>query len=124
MSELATWFASLFLQKRSRLREYGLRFLFRQHGFDEILIENMGGFLTGQAYLWMFWVWEGLSDQELARAGCILASSWPTYSRGQDWPEFCACAWLPGGTRRGCRICGRNFSLIKGDLRTPPHESL
>ena len=34
-----------------RFSEYGMRYLFERHGFAEIDIVNMGGFLTTQAYL-------------------------------------------------------------------------
>ena len=51
-----------------RFSEYGLRFLFQRYGFDEVIIENMGGFLTTQAYLWMFWAWERLSRSRWQRS--------------------------------------------------------
>jgi SAM-dependent methyltransferase len=52
-----------------RFSEYGLRFLFKRHGFEEVIIQNMGGFLTTQAYLWMFWLWEIFSRSRAKR--CI-----------------------------------------------------
>lgn len=50
-----------------RISEYGIRYLFETHGFQEIEIQNMGGFLTTQAYLWQFWVWERLSGGRFRR---------------------------------------------------------
>ncbi|WP_195912062.1 class I SAM-dependent methyltransferase [Candidatus Contendibacter odensensis] len=51
-----------------RISEYGIRYLFEKHGFKEIEITNMGGFLTTQAYLWQFWLWERLASNSLSRS--------------------------------------------------------
>lgn len=51
-----------------RISEYGIRYLFNRYGFKEVMIANMGGFLTTQAYLWQFWCWERLSRNRITRA--------------------------------------------------------
>jgi SAM-dependent methyltransferase len=50
-----------------RMSEYAIRYLFSKHGFEEIEIANMGGFLTTQAYLWQFWLWEQLGNYRLGK---------------------------------------------------------
>ena len=50
-----------------RMSEYGIRYLFERYGFEEVQITNMGGFLTTQAYLWQFWLWEKLGKGRLRR---------------------------------------------------------
>lgn len=50
-----------------RISEFGLRYLFDWHGFEEIQILPMGGSLTTQAYLWQFKVWEKLQGSRLRR---------------------------------------------------------
>lgn len=50
-----------------RMSEFGIRHLFEKHGFEEIEITNMGGFMTTQAYLWQFWLWERLAKGRLRR---------------------------------------------------------
>jgi SAM-dependent methyltransferase len=50
-----------------RISEYGIRYLFQRYGFEEIEIRNMGGFLTTQAYLWQFWLWERLGKNRITR---------------------------------------------------------
>jgi len=50
-----------------RISEYGIRYLFKRHGFEEIIIKNMGGFLTTQAYLWQFWLWEKLARNVITK---------------------------------------------------------
>jgi SAM-dependent methyltransferase len=50
-----------------RISEFGIRYLFMRYGFEEIEIRNMGGFLTTQAYLWQFWLWERLSGNRVTR---------------------------------------------------------
>jgi len=51
-----------------RFSRYGIKCLFSRHGFEEILIEGMGGFATAQSYLWAFWLWETLQDSTWRRA--------------------------------------------------------
>jgi SAM-dependent methyltransferase len=50
-----------------RISEFGIRYLFKRYGFEEIEISNMGGFFTTQAYLWQFWLWERLSGNRIMR---------------------------------------------------------
>ncbi|MBN2596851.1 MAG: class I SAM-dependent methyltransferase [Marinifilaceae bacterium] len=50
-----------------RFSEFGIRYLFEKHGFDEIFIQPMGGFLTTQCYLWTFWFWEVLQNSKIGR---------------------------------------------------------
>jgi SAM-dependent methyltransferase len=50
-----------------RISEYGLRYLLSRHGFQEVEILGMGGFLTTQAYLWQFGTWNLLQKTRLGR---------------------------------------------------------
>ena len=55
-----------------RISEYGLRYLMNKHNFREISIINMGGFLTTQAYLWQFRIWECLNNSKYKKINPLL----------------------------------------------------
>lgn len=50
-----------------RFSEYGLRYLFERHGFEEITITPMKGLLTTQAALWHYFIWESLQRYRITR---------------------------------------------------------
>jgi len=51
----------------------GLRYLLEKHGFEVVLIEPMGGFLTTQCYLWQFYIYERTLERAATRSLCKLA---------------------------------------------------
>jgi SAM-dependent methyltransferase len=51
-----------------RFSEYGLRYLFKKHGFEPVVVEGMGGFFTTQAFLWIFWTWERCATNRVGMA--------------------------------------------------------
>lgn len=56
-----------------RFSTSGLRYLLEKHGFEIILLEPMGGFLTTQCYLWLFYVYERTVKYAVTRFVCKIA---------------------------------------------------